>query len=236
MRAVLVTGAGRGLGAAIAEGLAREGYAVVVSDLDEEAACRVAAGLPRATALGLDVRSVDAWAEAVAALERAGEPWALVSCAAVTVVRDLLTIEPDEWDEVLAVTLRGAFLGIRAVAPVLRSGGGGRIVLVSSDAAFKGRGATGAHYAVSKAGLVTLARRAAAALAGAGVTVNALAPGTIDGTTVRELADPEAEAAAVPTGRLVDPGGLASLVGWLLSDAAADTTGAVLRVDGGASL
>jgi 3-oxoacyl-[acyl-carrier protein] reductase len=220
---VLVTGAARGLGAAVAARLAADGYAVVGADL---------AGAD----VVLDVRDPDAWAGAARALEAAGEPWALVSCAARTVVRDLLAIEPDEWDDVLAVNLRGPFLGIRAVAPLLRARGGGRIVTVSSDAALKGRGATGAHYAASKAGLIALTRRAAAALAADGITANALLPGTIDGETVRELADPVAEAAAAPTGRLVGPAGLASLVSWLLSDEAADVTGAELRVDGGAAL
>ena len=98
----------------------------------------------------------------------------------------------------LATNLRGAFLGIRAVGPMLR-GRGGRIVSISSDSAFKGRGVTGAHYAVSKAGLLALTRRAAAALAPSGVTVNAVAPGTIDGETVRELAgDRIGELAPIP--------------------------------------
>ena len=95
---------------------------------------------------------------------------------------------------------------------MLRAEGGGRIVTVSSDSAYKGRGVTGAHYASSKAALLTLTRRAAAALAASGVTANALVPGTIDGESVRELSDPVAEAAALPTGRLVSPVGLASLV------------------------
>ena len=220
---MLVTGAARGLGAAVAARLAGDGYAVVGADL---------AGAD----VVLDVRDPDAWAGAAQALEAAGEPWALVSCAARTVVRDLFAIEPDEWDDVLAVNLRGPFLGIRAFAPLLRAHGGGRIVTVSSDAALKGRGATGAHYAASKAGLIALTRRAAAALAADGITANALLPGTIDGETVRELADPAAEAAAAPTGRLIDPDGLASLVSWLLSDEAADVTGAEFRVDGGAAL
>jgi 3-oxoacyl-[acyl-carrier protein] reductase len=91
-------------------------------------------------------------------------------------VRDLFQITPAEWDEVLAVNLRGAFLGTRVIGPLLRERGQGRIVNISSDSACKGIGATGAHYAVSKAGLITLTKRSAAALAGDGVTVNAVAP------------------------------------------------------------
>jgi len=224
VRAVLVTGAARGLGAVIAAELRAAGYAVVGAD--------IATGVD----VTLDVRDPAAWRAGREALAGAGEPWALVNCAARTVVRDLLEIEPGEWDDVLAVNLRGPFLGIRELGPLLASRGGGRIVNIASDAAFKGFGATGAHYAVSKAGLATLTLRAAATFAADGVTVNAIAPGTINGETVRELADPVAEARATPTGRLVDPVGIASLAAWLLSDAAADTTGTVLRVDGGAGL
>lgn len=223
MRSVLVTGAARGLGAAIAERLRGEGYAVVGSDLS-------------GSDTALDVRDPLAWERATRVLVQAGEPWGLVNCAARTVVQDFFAIEPAEWDDVLAVNLRGPFLGIRAVGPLLREAGGGRIVNVASDSAYKGRGVTGAHYASSKAGLLALTRRAAAALASDGVTVNALVPGTIDGETVRELADAAEERAAMPTGRLVQPAGLASLVSWLLSDEAADTTGSLFRVDGGASL
>lgn len=237
MRSVLVTGAGRGLGAAIGRRLAVDGYGVVLADVDPAPVERLAGELgPSASACDLDVRSPVAWEEARRALVAAGEPWALVNCAARTVVCDLLEIEPGEWDDVLAVNLRGPFLGIRAVAPLLAERRGGRIVNVSSDSAYRGRGVTGAHYASSKAGLLTLTRRAAATLAASGVTVNALAPGTIDGDSVRELSDPLAEAAALPTGRLVDPAGVASLVAWLLSEEAADVTGSIMRIDGGGSL
>ena len=85
-------------------------------------------------------------------------------------------------------TSAAPFLGIRALGPMLRERGDGRIVNISSDSAFRGRGVTGAHYAASKAGLMALTSRAAAALAPAGVTANAVAPGTLDGETVRELA------------------------------------------------
>jgi 3-oxoacyl-[acyl-carrier protein] reductase len=139
---------------------------------------------------------------------------------------------------VLATNLRGPFLGIQAIAPLLRVQGGGRIVNVASDSAFRGAGVTGAHYASSKAALITLTRRAAAALAGSGVTANAIAPGTLDGETVRELAGDRLDelAADVPLGRLGGLDEVAGVVSWLLSDDASYVTGATIVVDGGASL
>lgn len=234
-----MTGAARGLGAAIARRLHDDGWSVAACDLDRAGTERLASELgPAAVAVELDVRDEHGWARAVESASALGDLRALVNCAARTVVRDLFAISAEEWDDVLAVNLRGAFLGIRAVGPVLEAKGGGRIVNVSSDSAFKGRGVTGAHYAVSKAGLLALTRRAAAALAPAGVTVNAVAPGTIDGETVRELAgDRLAELAAdSPLGRLGQPREIAALVAWLLSDEAGYVTGATLVADGGAAL
>ena len=225
MRAVLVTGAGRGLGAAVVSRLRADGLAVVGADL-------------RGADVELDVRDPEGWRRALRELERAGEPWGLVNCAARTVVSDLFEIEPDEWDDVLAVNLRGAFLGIRELGPVLREAGGGRIVNVSSDSALKGRGVVGAHYAASKAALLSLTRRAAAALAPAGVTVNAVVPGTIDGETVRELAGDQLDAMAreAALGRLADPAEIAALVAWLVGDESSYVTGTALVADGGTSL
>ena len=170
--------------------------------------------------------------------QAAGDLAALVNCAARTDVRDLFEITPEEWDDVLATNLRGPFLGIQAVGPTLRRRGEGRIVSIASDSAFRGRGVTGAHYATSKAGLLALTRRAAAALAPSGVTVNAVAPGTIDGETVRELAGDRLDelSAEVPAGRLGRPEEIAAIVAWLLSDEAAYVNGATLLVDGGAAL
>ena len=225
MRSMIVTGAARGLGASVAARLVEDGYSVVRCDVAE-------------SDVTFDVRDAVGWQRAADALQTAGEPWGLVNCAAVTIIRDLFEIEADEWDHVLAVNLRGPLHGIQVVGPLLRERGGGRIVNVSSDSAFKGRGVTGAHYAASKAGLITLTRRAAAALAGSGVTVNAVAPGTIDGETVRELAgDRLAELAAeVPLRRLAHPEEIAASVAWLVSDDASYVTGTTLLVDGGGSL
>jgi 3-oxoacyl-[acyl-carrier protein] reductase len=227
VRSVLVTGARRGLGAAVAERLRADGLAVVATDLE-----------PAAGVVRHDVRDENDWVAAAAALEEAGRPWGLVNCAARTIVRDLFEIDVGEWDDVLATNLRGPFLGIRAVGPLLRERQAGRIVNVASDSAFRGIGVTGAHYASSKAALITLTRRAAAALAASGVTVNAVAPGTLDGETVRELAgDRLVELAGeVPLGRLGGLGEAAAAVAWLLSDEASYVTGATIVVDGGAGL
>ena len=239
MKVAIVTGAGRGIGAAVARRLYADGWALVLGDIDADAVTLLAAELGRdAAPVVLDVREPDAWDHAVALAGEAGDLAALVNCAARTDVRDLFEISPAEWDDVLATNLRGPFLGIRAVGPRLRKRGDGRIVNIASDSAFRGRGVTGAHYATSKAGLLALTRRAAAALAPSGVTVNAVAPGTIEGETVRELAGDRIEELAndIPAGRLGRPEEIAALVSWLLSDDAAYVNGATLLVDGGAAL
>jgi 3-oxoacyl-[acyl-carrier protein] reductase len=235
----IVTGAGRGLGAAIGRRLHADGAAVLLCDIDAAAVERLAHELGRgAAAAPLDVRDEQQWQAAVGSAAALGDLYALVNCAARTDVRDLLSISVDEWDDVLAVNLRGPFLGIRTVAPLLQARGAGRIVNVASDSAFRGRGVTGAHYASSKAGLITLTRRAAAALAADGVTVNAVAPGTVDGETVQELAGDRIEelAADIPLGRLARPAEIAAAVAWLLSDDASYVTGTTLLADGGAAL
>jgi 3-oxoacyl-[acyl-carrier protein] reductase len=239
VRAAIVTGAGRGIGASGARRLVADGWLVILGDIDGRAVSALAAELgPAALAVVLDVREPAAWAAAVALARSSGDLAALVNGAARTDVRDLFEIDPAEWDDVLATNLRGPFLGIRAVGPLLRARGGGRIVNIASDSAFRGRGVTGAHYATSKAGLLALTRRAAASLAGDGVTVNAVAPGTIDGETVRELAGDHIEeiAAAVPSGRLGRPEEIAAVVAWLVGDEASYVTGATLLADGGAAL
>ena len=161
----------------------------------------------------------------------------LVNDAARVELGGLFELDEEEWDDVLAVNLRGPFLGVQVVGAAMRDRGRGRIVNISSDAAFTGRGATGAHYAASKAGLLALTRRAAAAARG----------GRRDGqrrrsrparrrARPRARRDPGAVASSLPVGRLGRADEVASLVAWLLSDAAGYATGATFRIDGGATL
>jgi len=231
----IVTGAARGIGEAIARRLHADGRRVVLADIDVAGVEAIAAELgDPALALELDVRKLDSWERLLSRVD--DDLYALVNNAARTEFRSFWEIDLDEWDDVLATNLRGTYLGCRVVGAALRErGGGGRIVNLASDAAFAASGASGAHYAASKAGVVAVTHRAATALAPHGVTVNAVAPAAIDGplaqSVLRErLAEKLAE---IPVGRLGRPEEVAALVSFLLSDDAAYITGATLDVNGG---
>ena len=234
MATAIVTGAARGIGEAIARRLHADGFRVVLADIDVAGVESIAAefGNP-ALALELDVRQSDSWERLLGGLD--DDLYALVNNAARTEFRSFWEIDLDEWDDVLATNLRGTYLGCRVVGAALRERGGGRIVNLASDAAFAASGASGAHYAASKAGVVAVTRRAATELAPYGVTVNAVAPAAIDGPLAQSvLRDRLAEKLAdIPVGRLGRPEEVAALVSFLLSDDAGYITGATLDVNGG---
>jgi 3-oxoacyl-[acyl-carrier protein] reductase len=227
----IVTGAARGLGEAIARRLQADGYDVTGADIDVEGAQRVAAEIG-ARSFELDVRELESWERLVAELD---DVYALVNNAARTEFRSFFEIDLDEWDDVLATNLRGTYLGCRVVGALMRERGAGRIVNLSSDAAFAASGASGAHYAASKAGVVAVTRRAATELAPHGVTVNAIAPAAIDGPLAREVLRDrlEEKLGSIPVGRLGRPEEVAALVSFLVSDDAGYVTGATLDLNGG---
>jgi 3-oxoacyl-[acyl-carrier protein] reductase len=235
-RVAIVTGAARGLGEAIVRRLCADGYRVAVTDVDIAGAERVAHELG-ALAFEHDVRELDAWERLLDDVRAAlgDDVHALVNNAARTEFRSFFEIDVDEWDDVLATNLRGPYLGCRVVGAYLRERGSGRIVNLASDAGQTASGASGAHYAASKAGIVALTRRAATELAPHGVTVNAVAPAAIDGPLARTLPQGQlAEmTAAIPVGRLGRPEEVAALVSFLLSEEAGYLTGATLDVNGG---
>jgi 3-oxoacyl-[acyl-carrier protein] reductase len=233
VRTAVVTGAARGLGAAIARRLHDDGDRVVLADLDAEGSERVARELgERAEALEHDVRDLASWERLLVA---AGEVDVLVNNAARTELRSFWEIDVDEWDDVLATNLRGTYLGCRVVGAQMRDRGRGRIVNLASVAGQASRAVSGVHYATSKAAILALTRHAATELAGSGVTVNAVAPAAIDGPMVASVPPERIETMlkTIPVGRLGRPEEVAAAVAYLASDAAGFVTGATLDVNGG---
>ena len=232
----IVTGAGQGIGAAIARRLARCGAKVVVADVDLAAAEEVAASDDLLTAHQVDVADWDAVHALVATTcEREGRLDVFVNTAALPLARDFWDLTAAEWDEVMAVNLRGTLAGCRAAGERMRSQGSGRIVNLSSLGGQQGSLANGAHYSASKAGIIVLTKVVATELAPHGVTVNAIAPAAIEGPQVEALPPERREsiAASIPLGRLGHPDEVAATVAFLASEDAAYITGATLDLNGG---
>ena len=237
----LVTGAARGIGRALALGLAEAGCAVATADLNETGAAETAE-LVRARAgdaLGLAVdvarrASVEAMFEAT--LARWGGLDILVNDAGIFPRVTVLEIDEATWDTVIGVNLKGTFLCSQAAARIFVSQGrGGRIVNMASRAAFTAY-PRGAHYAASKAGIVGFTRSLAAELGPHRVTVNALVPGTVN-TAMPRLGNTEeqllASGRATPLGRIAEPEDLVPALLFLCGDGAGYITGQMLHVNGG---
>jgi 3-oxoacyl-[acyl-carrier protein] reductase len=234
-RVAIVTGAARGLGQAIADRLAADGYRVVYADLAAEGA-QAAASATGSTAVGLDVRRLESVEACLAAaVERHGTVDVWVNNAAVTIARPFFEIDEAEWDDVLATNLRGTYFGCRVAGLHMRERGAGRIVNLTSISGQRGASVNGIHYAASKAGIVAITRFAASELAPFGVTVNAIAPAAIDGPSVAAVPAEKVEAMvkAIPVGRLGRPHEVAALVAYLAGDDAGFVTGATYDINGG---
>jgi 3-oxoacyl-[acyl-carrier protein] reductase len=241
-RVVIVTGAARGIGAVTAEAFGREGARVAALDIDgagaDAVAARLAAGGVEALGLKTDATSAPAVREAVdAVLARWGRIDVLVNNAGgFAAMRTFEETDEAEWDAILRSNLTSAFLVCKAVLPVMKRQQAGRIVNLASVVARGGAVRVPAHYAAAKAGVIALTRMLALEVAEAGITVNAVAPGTTATDRVLAARSPEDTArvaAAIPLRRLGQPAEIAESILFLASDAASFVTGAVLDVNGG---
>jgi NAD(P)-dependent dehydrogenase (short-subunit alcohol dehydrogenase family) len=240
-RGTLVTGAARGIGRAIAEALARRGDAVVVADVDGDGARACAGALEAAgcdaRAVELDVTDVGMVRDVVARVDCETPLGTVVNNAGVARRQPLVEVEPDDYDGLMSVNLRGVFFVLQAALRAMVPRGRGTIVNVSSTSGFTASTGPMSVYDTSKAGVRMLTQAAAREVAATGVRVNAVAPGTVETdltlglATSAELAD--LARARVPLGRLGRPEEIAAAVAFLSSDAASYVTGHVLVADGG---
>ena len=244
-RVAVITGSGRGIGAATAARLASEGAAVVVSDMDpkttEETAARIAGEHGKAKGIAADVTDRESVERLIqGAVDAFGRLDVLVCCAGI--IRDNLVYKmtDDDWDAVIDTHLKGTFFAARAAQKVMVDQKYGRMIFMSSTSALGNRGQT--NYSAAKAGLQGMARTLAIELGRYGITANAVAPGFIETAMTKQTADrmgvdfdqyKVGAASTIPVQRIGQPEDIAAAVAYLASEEAGFVSGQTLYVRGG---
>ncbi len=232
----LVTGASRGIGRAIAEKLAEDGFFVIGTATSDKGAESISAYLgDNGAGMKLDVSDADSIAEVMKKInEDYGVPVVLVNNAGITRDNLLMRMKEEEWSDIINTNLTSIFRMSKAVLRGMMKAKGGRIINISSVV-----GATGnagqTNYAASKAGMVGFAKSMAKEVGSRNITVNTVAPGFIDTDMTKELADEHRQAllSSIALGRLGNPEEIAHAVSFLASDGASYITGETIHVNGG---
>jgi NAD(P)-dependent dehydrogenase (short-subunit alcohol dehydrogenase family) len=237
----LITGAGAGIGAVVAQTLAQQGLTILASDLDLQAAQRTADALGaqghRAFALGLDVGSPASIQQAFAEIAKRWERCdVLVNCAGIAKTFSFLEFPLENWQRTLDVNVTGTLLCAQHAARLMVQRRWGRIINIASVAGLRAVGEGRTAYGTSKAAVIGLTRQMAVELAAHGITANAVCPGPVDTPMTQVLHSPAFRrqyTAAIPMGRYGSTAEIAAVVAFLASQAAAYITGVAMPVDGG---
>jgi 3-oxoacyl-[acyl-carrier protein] reductase len=236
-RVAIVSGAARGIGAAVARQLANDGFRVAVADIDLAAAEATANEVGEgAIAVRLDVADPESWRDVAGTVtQRLGPVTALVNNAGIAgraVPSWELSIE--EWEQVIAIDLSGVFYGCRTVLPAMMEAGYGRVVNIASIAGKEGN-PNAAPYSAAKAGVIGLTKSLAKEVATKGVLVNAVTPAVIATPILEQLTQEHIDymTSRIPMGRVGQPEEVANLVSFLCSDRVSFSTGAVFDISGG---
>jgi 3-oxoacyl-[acyl-carrier protein] reductase len=241
-RTALITGGGQGIGKKIAEILAVNGVSnIVIGDINQNKAQQVASDLMQNFDLNAEGKVINVIEKndidklVSETNTRYGSVDVLVNCAGVLYQRQIKDITENEWDEVMNVNLRGTFFCCQAVTPLMKKKQRGTILNLASIAGKVGGLSSGAHYAVSKAGVICLTKIFARELAPFGVRVNALAPGPVDTAMLTAFPKETREKLSkdCPLGKLADVDDIAEAALFLISDSAKHITGEILDINGG---
>ncbi|WP_329409074.1 SDR family oxidoreductase [Nocardia vinacea] len=245
-RVAMVTGAGRGIGAAVAQVLAGSGYRVAVCDLDGAAAQLVADDLGarfgvKTVAVAADIASDDTVRAALDQITAAlGPVEILINNAAIDVIELFVDSDPATWDRIIGVNLRGTIGVTRAVLDGMIAQQFGRIIHIASDAGRVGSSGE-VVYSATKGGVIAFGKALAREVARHGITVNSVCPGPTDTALLGQVAEysqriVDATVKAIPLRRIAVPDDIAGVVGFLTSDAASYMTGQTISVSGGLTM
>jgi NAD(P)-dependent dehydrogenase (short-subunit alcohol dehydrogenase family) len=237
-KVALITGAAQGLGAEIARRFHQEGAFVFIADINESEGEKTARVMDRAVFLKLDVTSEESWKAAFAAvLTRAGRLDVLINNAGINIRKNIEEMPAESLDSMLAVNLKGPFLGIKHALPIMRAAGGGTILNMSSICGLVGHKYTNEAYTATKGALTLLTKSIASRYAKDNIRCNSIHPSTVDTPLVQAvLKDPARRAeryGEIPLGRIASTEDVANAFVFLASDEALFINGAAFPVDGG---